>query len=76
MLKGFGVAVYSALPRPVEAQTEVIAPARLDRDREIRKLFSAPVAHQLPMLVVVVFDMIFERKLYDEDDELYNIDEK
>lgn len=28
------------------------------------------------VVVVVVFDMIFERKLYDEDDELYNIDEK
>lgn len=27
------------------------------------------------IVVVVIFDMIFERKLY-EDDELYNIDEK
>lgn len=28
------------------------------------------------IVIVVVFDTIFERKLYDEDDELYNIDEK
>ena len=28
------------------------------------------------VVIVVVFYMIFERKLYDEDDELYNIDEK
>lgn len=28
------------------------------------------------IVIVVVFDTIFERKLYDEDNELYNIDEK